>query len=76
MYSGSHSKVHFSWSFTSSPRFALPFLNRRGQGDANQLQGRCLFLQNDFEGALRAVLRAQVGRSPKMGNQSTACGEL
>mmetsp|Transcript_3071 Transcript_3071/g.6379 ORF Transcript_3071/g.6379 Transcript_3071/m.6379 type:complete len:301 (+) Transcript_3071:47-949(+) len=40
-------------------KFALPFLNRRRQGDANQLQGRCLFLQNDFEGALRAVLRAQ-----------------
>lgn len=40
-------------------KFSLPFLSRRRQGDANQLHARCLFLQKDYEAALRALLRAQ-----------------
>ncbi|CAJ1329865.1 unnamed protein product [Effrenium voratum] len=40
-------------------RFSLPFLDRQRQGDAHQLHARSLFLHNDPEAALRALLRAQ-----------------
>ncbi|CAE7266308.1 unnamed protein product [Symbiodinium sp. CCMP2456] len=40
-------------------KFSLPFLSRQRQGDAHQLHARSLFLHQDFEGSLRALLRAQ-----------------
>mmetsp|Transcript_4048 Transcript_4048/g.9443 ORF Transcript_4048/g.9443 Transcript_4048/m.9443 type:complete len:300 (+) Transcript_4048:49-948(+) len=40
-------------------QFSLPFLSRQRQGDAHQLHARSLFLNQDFEGARRALLRAQ-----------------
>mmetsp|Transcript_4844 Transcript_4844/g.11389 ORF Transcript_4844/g.11389 Transcript_4844/m.11389 type:complete len:300 (+) Transcript_4844:42-941(+) len=40
-------------------KFSLPFLSRQRQGDAHQLHARSLFLSQDFEGSLRALLRAQ-----------------